>query len=102
MRIVVNDRLQGAADVGEQLADLILPVRQSPLGEEHLRVVSEEIEDAASCRCDAAVVEGLQILDGYRFSLFVGHGLRGQRHGYLLLMDSFARARRQQPTSPSG
>src|SRR5262249_412312 len=69
------------ADLAEELADLLLSVRQPPFREVDLRVVGEEVEDAAASGRDAAVVECLQVFEGDRLALLIGHGLVGQRHG---------------------
>src|SRR6185437_12797804 len=61
--VVVDDGGQGGADVTEHLADVLLAVRQPPLGEVDLRVLGEQVEDAAAGRGDAAVVERLQVLE---------------------------------------
>jgi hypothetical protein len=61
--VVVEDRGDRAADIAEQLADVLLTVRQPPLGEVDLRILGEQIQDAAAGRGDAAVVEGLQVLE---------------------------------------
>src|SRR5262245_42024488 len=47
VREVVLNRLQRAADVAEQLADLIATGGHAPLGEIHLRVGGEQLEDRA-------------------------------------------------------
>src|SRR5580704_2015406 len=60
--VMVDDQGDRAADVGEQLADGLLAGRESPLGEVDLRVVGEQIQDAAAVRGDTTVVEGLQVL----------------------------------------
>ena len=54
-------------------ADLLLAGRQPPLREEHLRVVGEQVEDAAAGRRDALVVERLEIFERDRLALLVGH-----------------------------
>ena len=56
----------------------VLPGGQPPLREVHLRVVGEQVEDAAARRRDAAVVERLQVLERDRLALLVGH--RPLRH----------------------
>ena len=78
--VVVPDALQGPADVGEALSDRLLAVGQPPLGEVDLRVVGEEVEDARPGRRDAAVVEGLQVLERDRLALLVRHRLLSDRH----------------------
>src|SRR6185369_6272999 len=83
VREVVGDALQRRAHVAEQLADVLLAVGQSPLREVHLGVVGEQVEDAASRRCRATVVERLQILDCHRLALLVGHRLSRQCHACL-------------------
>src|SRR6266700_1407491 len=75
VRVVVRDRLDRRAYIAEELADLRLAVRESPLREVDLRVFGEEVEDAAAGRGDAAVVERLQVLQGDRLALLVGHVL---------------------------
>src|SRR3978361_1526019 len=60
LRVVVLDRGQRAADVGEQLPDLIFAARQPPLGEHDLGVLGEEIQDAAAGGGCPGVVEGLE------------------------------------------
>src|SRR5262245_10396014 len=45
-RVVVDDPLEGPANVAEQPDDLVLARGQPPLGEVDLRVVGEEVEDA--------------------------------------------------------
>jgi hypothetical protein len=42
---VVLDRLQGSADIAEQLADLVAAAGQPPLREVNLRVAGEQVED---------------------------------------------------------
>ena len=42
--------------------------------------LGKELENAAPVQRHAAAVEGLQILDGHRFALLVGHRLLGQCH----------------------
>src|SRR5262245_9988299 len=81
VRKVMDDLLDAAAHVREQLADLVLARRQAPLGEVDLRIVGEEVEDAPAGRGLATVVEGLQVLDGDRLALLVGHRLGGDCHG---------------------
>src|SRR3954471_21486941 len=81
LAVVVLDRLERAADVGEQLADLLLAGGQAPLGEHDLRVVGEEIQDAAAGGGGAGVVEGLEVLEGDRLALLVGHRLGCDGHG---------------------
>src|SRR6185295_10553207 len=68
-RVVVQDALQQRAEIREQLADLRFAGGEAPLGEEHLRVVGEQIEDAAACGGYAFVVKRLQILEGDGFAL---------------------------------
>src|SRR5262249_28176728 len=53
VRVIVADRLQGAADVAEQLADLVLAAGDAPFREIDLGIVGEEIEDAAAVGGDA-------------------------------------------------
>src|SRR5215213_519607 len=48
--IVVGDTLDRSADIAEELADLLLAVGQTPLRKVDLRVVGEEVEDAAAGR----------------------------------------------------
>src|SRR5258705_4861600 len=75
--VVVQDGGDRAADVPEQLADLLLAVGQPPLGEVNLRVIGEQVQDAAPGRGDATVVEGLEVLERNRPSLLVRHRLSG-------------------------
>src|SRR4051794_38955310 len=79
--VVVLDRRQRATDVGEQSADLLLAGGQSPLGEHDLGIVREQVQDAATRRRGAGVVEGLEVLEGNRLALLVGHRLSGDGHG---------------------
>src|SRR5215469_2302313 len=81
VRVMVRDGLDRLADVAEELADLLLAVRQPPLREVDLRVVGEKVEDAAASGREAAVVECLQVFEGDRLALLIGHGLVRQRHG---------------------
>src|SRR5882762_8945059 len=74
---VVQDGGDRATDVAEQLADLLLAVGQPPLGEVDLRVISEQVQDAAPGRGDATVVEGLEVLQRNRLALLVRHRLSG-------------------------
>src|SRR5213076_2864985 len=60
-RVVMADRLAAAADVAEQLPDLRLAGREPPLGEVHLGVLGEQVEDRAAAGGDAAVVVGLEV-----------------------------------------
>src|SRR4051812_29052952 len=76
LAVVVLNGLQRAADVGEQLADL-LAGGQAPLGEHDLGVVSEQVQDAAAGGRRPGVVEGLEVLEGDRLALLVGHRLGG-------------------------
>src|SRR5689334_7352452 len=62
VRVVVRDRLERAADVAEEPADLVAAVGDSPLGEVHLRIDGEQVEDAAAGRGRPAVVERLEVL----------------------------------------
>src|SRR5580700_11513036 len=80
MRVVVSDRLERPAHVAEHLADLRLAGRESPLREVDLRIFGEEVENTATGRGDAAVVECLQVLKGYRFALLIGHNVARQCH----------------------
>src|SRR5438132_1748145 len=77
---MMDDRGDRAADVGKQLADALLARRQSPLGEVDLRIVGEQVQDAAAGRCDTTIVERLQVLKRDRLALLIGHRLRGQCH----------------------
>ena len=61
--VVVEDVLQAATEVREELPDLLLAGGQSPLREEDLRIIGKEIHDAAAIRRHALVVEGLQVLE---------------------------------------
>src|SRR4028119_2070922 len=72
------------AEVCDRLPDLPLPGGHPPLREHHLRVLGEQVEDAAPGRGDPAVVEGLEVLEGDGLALLVGHGLRADGHGGLL------------------
>src|ERR1700733_291149 len=80
MRVVVSDRLERPAHIAEHLADLHLASREPPLREVDLRVFGEEVEDTATGRGDAAVVERLQVLKGDRLALLIGHNVARQRH----------------------
>ena len=40
----MRDRLEGRPHVGEEFADLLRAVRQSPFGEVHLRVFGEQVQ----------------------------------------------------------
>src|SRR4029450_3072668 len=60
-RVVVQDALDEAPEIGEELADLLLARRKTPLGKKHLRVVCKEIENAAARRGHSRVVESLQV-----------------------------------------
>src|ERR1700761_9354723 len=73
VRVVVRDRLDRPAHVAEELADLRLAGRESPFREVDLCVDGEEIEDAAASRGDTAVVERLQVFQGDRLALLIGH-----------------------------
>src|SRR5262249_50526807 len=102
VRIVVRDALQRPPDVAEHLADLLFAVGQTPLREVHLRVVGEQRQDAVPGRRDAAVVEGLQVLERHRLALLVGHRLLAERHAcsFRCVPDPYgARARRYSWTS---
>src|SRR6266436_3505844 len=79
--VVVLDGRHRAPDVGEQLTDLLLAGGQAPLGEHDLRVVGEEVQDAASGGRHPGVVECLEVLEGNGLALLVSHGLRGYGHG---------------------
>jgi hypothetical protein len=76
----VADPLERPADIGEALSDGLLAVGQAPLGKVDLGVVGEEVEDAGPGRGDAAVVEGLQVLERDRLALLVRHRLLSDRH----------------------
>src|SRR4029453_16722232 len=80
--VMVLDPLESGPDVAEQLADLLLARGDAPLGEVHLGVVGEQIEDAAAVRGLAAPVERLQVLDRHALALLVGHGLGRYGHGF--------------------
>jgi hypothetical protein len=58
----VEDVPDAAAKVSEQLLNLRLAGRQPPLREKDLRIVGEQIEDAAARRGHPFVVEGFQVL----------------------------------------
>jgi hypothetical protein len=55
------------------VADLLLAARQPPRGEHDLGVLGEEIQDAAAGGGGPGVVEGLEVLEGDRLALLVGH-----------------------------
>ena len=60
--VMVLDRLQRAAHVGEHLDDLLLSLRHAPFREENLGVVREMVEEAeAGGGRDAARVQRLQV-----------------------------------------
>src|SRR5947209_7898789 len=80
MGVVVDNRGERGAHVAEHLADGLLAVGQAPLGEVDLRVLGEQVQDAAASRGDAAVVERLQVLQRDGLALFVSHRLNGQGH----------------------
>src|SRR5437762_3434502 len=80
LSVIVQDRLQGSADIGEQLADLLPARGQTPLGEIHLGIRREQIENGAAGRGNTTVVERLQIFQSHGFSLLVGHSLLGDCH----------------------
>ncbi|MNP53176.1 hypothetical protein D3C76_1476270 [compost metagenome] len=82
MRIVVGNRFQAAAKVAEHLADLLTAGGQSPLGKQDLCILGEQVENAAASGGDTAVVEGLEVFQGDRFALLVGH-CQGADHGCL-------------------
>ena len=85
VRIVVHDRLNRAADVGEKFSDLLGAPRNAPFREIELGVFREEVHDAAAVRCHPAVVERLEIFNRNGFALFVGHSLFGEGHCRLSL-----------------
>jgi hypothetical protein len=85
--VVVGDRLQTAAQVREHLANLFTTGGQPPLREQNLRVVGEQVENAAAGGGDAAVIEGLEVFQGNGFALFVGHR-QGADHGCLRIVIS--------------
>src|SRR5216683_385039 len=78
--VMMDDRGDRAADIGKQLADALLARRQSPFGEVDLRIVGEQVQDAAAGRGDTAVIERLQVLQRDRLALLIGHRLSGQCH----------------------
>src|ERR1700749_4163244 len=82
MRVVMQDRLQRAADVAEHLPDLLLAGGDAPFREIDLGVVGEEVENAAAVPGLAGTVERLEIVDDHRLSLLVSHGLLGESHQY--------------------
>src|SRR4029079_15321127 len=69
-----------AADVAEHLPDLLLAVGNSPFRGVDLRVVGEQIQDAAPVPGFSCPVEGFQIVDDDRLPLLVGHRLLCYRH----------------------
>ena len=71
--VVVEDVPEQPSEIGEQLSDLLLAGRESPLGEEHLRIIGEKVQDAAAVRRHALVVERLQVLEHDGLALLVGH-----------------------------
>jgi hypothetical protein len=76
----VQDLPDACAEVGEELADLLLPRRQAPLRKEHLRIVGKQVENAAAAGRHAFVVERLEILQRHRLALVVGHHQSRDRH----------------------
>ena len=81
----MNDGLERPPHIAEQFANLILAGRKAPLREIDLGIGSEQIEDRAARRCDAAVVKCLEVFQCDLLALLVGHGLRGNCHVGLLL-----------------
>src|SRR5580704_1114721 len=75
VREVMFDRLDGAADVAEHLPDLFLAVGNTPFRKIDLRVLGEQIQDAAPVPGLSRPVEGLEIIDYDRLPLLVGHRL---------------------------
>src|SRR5688572_25985988 len=78
--VVVQDRFDPAAEIREELPDLLLAGRQPPLREEHLRIVGKEVENTAAGGRHPLVVEGFQVLQCHRLALLVGHRLSRDRH----------------------
>ena len=102
-RVVVQDVAQQAAEVGKELADLLLASGESPLREEHLGIVGKQIENAAAPRRHPLVVERLQVFEGHGLALLVGHRHTADRHlgsSYAALGLQTPLANRRQAGSP--
>src|SRR5204863_7921224 len=73
--IIVSDRRKGRRKLCEELLDLRATVGDSPLGESHLSIVSEQIKKVF------ASIQQLEIFERYGFAVRVIHLLLCLAHG---------------------
>src|SRR4029450_3438266 len=78
--VIVENVLDEAAEVAEELTDLFLTGRQTPFWKEDLSILGKQVEDARTGRGHTMLIEGLQEPQSDRFALLVGHRLFREGH----------------------
>src|SRR5215510_7234171 len=90
--IVVENVLDEAAEVAEELTDLFFAGGQTPFREKDLSILGKQVEDARASRGHTLIIESLQVLQSDRLTLLVGHRLF--RDSHFLLATPFLAASR--------